>query len=154
MVLKWDKPVMGLTGFRYTFTLPSYLSNILIKILIVFDLGWATSINGTLVVECSSFHSVRANQVSLINFIDSEFQKKRRSRDAARSRRGQQNDEFVELANQLPLPPGLSSQLDRLCIMRLVNSYIKVKNLLHSYVSEGEGFSWLVRLDSWYFQSY
>ena len=39
MVLKWDKPVMGLTGFRYTFTLPSYLSNILIKILIVFDLA-------------------------------------------------------------------------------------------------------------------
>ena len=105
-------------------------------------------------VECSSFHSVRANQVSLINFIDSENQKKRRSRDAARSRRGQQNDEFVELANQLPLPPGLSSQLDRLCIMRLVNSYIKVKNLLHSYVSEGERFSWLVRPDSWYFQSY
>lgn len=67
---------------------------------------------------------------------NSEFQKKRRSRDAARSRRGQQNDEFVELANQLPLPVGLSSQLDRLCIMRLVNSYIKMKNLLRSYVSQ------------------
>lgn len=67
---------------------------------------------------------------------NSEFQKKRRSRDAARSRRGQQNDEFVELANQLPLPVGLSSQLDRLCIMRLVNSYIKMKNLLQSYISQ------------------
>lgn len=67
---------------------------------------------------------------------NSEFQKKRRSRDAARSRRGQQNDEFVELANQLPLPVGLASQLDRLCIMRLVNSYIKMKNLLQSYVSQ------------------
>lgn len=66
----------------------------------------------------------------------SENQKKRRSRDAARSRRGQQNDEFVELANQLPLPAGLSSQLDRLCIMRLVNSYIKMKNLLQSLVSQ------------------
>ena len=70
--------------------------------------------------------------------LNSEFQKKRRSRDAARSRRGQQNDEFVELANQLPLPTGLASQLDRLCIMRLVNSYIKIKNLLQTLVAQGK----------------
>lgn len=70
--------------------------------------------------------------------LNSEFQKKRRSRDAARSRRGQQNDEFVELANQLPLPVGLASQLDRLCIMRLVNSYIKIKNLLQTLVTQGK----------------
>ena len=85
-------------------------------------------------------------------FLYSEFQKKRRSRDAARSRRGQQNDEFVELANQLPLPVGLASQLDRLCIMRLVNSYIKMKNLLQSYVSQGNFFSFVMPLsllNSW-----
>lgn len=83
----------------------------------------------------------RVNPLTVCHSIlNSETQKKRRSRDAARSRRGQQNDEFVELANQLPLPAGLSSQLDRLCIMRLVNSYIKMKNLLQSLVSQGKDF--------------
>ena len=56
--------------------------------------------------------------------------KKMKSRDAARQRRGQQNDEFGELAASLPLPPKLTEKLDRLCVMRLSTSYIKNKHVL------------------------
>lgn len=56
--------------------------------------------------------------------------KKKKSRDAARQRRGQQNDEFSELAAQLPLPESMTEKLDRLCVMRLSNSYIKIKHVL------------------------
>ncbi|EDO45858.1 predicted protein [Nematostella vectensis] len=65
-----------------------------------------------------------------------DVQKKCKSRDAARSRRGQQNDEFAELSHQLPLPKSISSQLDRLCIMRLTNSYIKIKRLLSTMMNQ------------------
>ena len=43
-----------------------------------------------------------------IFFFSSEIQKKK-SRDAARQRRGQQNDEFSELAGQLPIMPKATS---------------------------------------------
>ena len=59
-----------------------------------------------------------------------EQTKKKKSRDAARQRRGQQNDEFSELASQLPLKLPSSEKLDRLCAMRLSNSYIKIKHVL------------------------
>jgi len=56
--------------------------------------------------------------------------KKIRSRDAARQRRGQQNDEFGELAASLPLPASITEKLDRLCVMRLSTSYIKNKHVI------------------------
>lgn len=56
--------------------------------------------------------------------------KKIRSRDAARQRRGQQNDEFGELAASLPLPATITEKLDRLCVMRLSTSYIKNKHVI------------------------
>ena len=59
----------------------------------------------------------------------SESQKKK-SRDAARQRRGQQNDEFSELASQLPVMPKASLSLDRLCVMRLSNSFVKMKHII------------------------
>jgi len=59
-----------------------------------------------------------------------EQTKKKKSRDAARQRRGQQNDEFSELAAQLPLALPPSEKLDRLCAMRLSNSYIKIKHVV------------------------
>jgi len=59
-----------------------------------------------------------------------EQTKKKKSRDAARPRRGQQNDEFSELAAQLPLTLPPSEKLDRLCAMRLSNSFIKIKHVL------------------------
>ena len=62
-------------------------------------------------------------------FYFSEIQKKK-SRDAARQRRGQQNDEFTELASQLPVMPKTSASLDRLCVMRLSNSFVKMKHII------------------------
>ena len=59
-----------------------------------------------------------------------EQTKKKKSRDAARQRRGQQNDEFSELAAQLPLKLPPTEKLDRLCAMRLSNSFIKIKHVL------------------------
>ena len=59
-----------------------------------------------------------------------EQSKKKKSRDAARQRRGQQNDEFSELAGQLPLNVSAAEKLDRLCVMRLSNSFIKIKHVL------------------------
>jgi hypothetical protein len=62
---------------------------------------------------------------------------KKKSRDAARCRRGQQNDEYSELASQLPFSAKESSQLDRLSVMRLANSFIKVKHFLNDVGGEG-----------------
>lgn len=59
-----------------------------------------------------------------------ETKKKMKSRDAARQRRGQQNDEFSELASSLPLSSKATEKLDRLCVMRLSTSYIKNKHVL------------------------
>lgn len=62
---------------------------------------------------------------------------KRKSREAAKCRRGQQNDEYSELASQLPLGDRESSQLDRLSVMRLTNSFIKIKHFLNSVSNHG-----------------
>ena len=69
-------------------------------------------------------------------FLCRQESQKQKSRDAARSRRGQQNDEFLELANQLPINPSEGSQLDRLSVMRLANSYVKIKNILNCLENE------------------
>ncbi|XP_071530644.1 protein trachealess isoform X4 [Panulirus ornatus] len=54
--------------------------------------------------------------------------RKEKSRDAARSRRGKENYEFYELAKQmLPLPPAITSQLDKASIIRLTISYLKLR---------------------------
>ena len=65
-----------------------------------------------------------------------EQNKKKKSRDAARQRRGQQNDEFSELAAQLPLNISSAEKLDRLCAMRLSNSFIKIKHVLQQIRGE------------------
>ena len=65
----------------------------------------------------------------------SEIQKKK-SRDAARQRRGQQNDEFSELAGQLPVMPKATASLDRLCVMRLSNSFVKMKHIIRQITGE------------------
>ncbi|XP_021339353.1 protein trachealess-like isoform X2 [Mizuhopecten yessoensis] len=53
---------------------------------------------------------------------------KEKSRDAARSRRGKENYEFYELAKLLPLPPAITSQLDKASIIRLSISYLKIQD--------------------------
>lgn len=67
--------------------------------------------------------------------FSSETQKKK-SRDAARQRRGQQNDEFSELASQLPAMPNASGSLDRLCVMRLSNSFVKMKHIIRQITGQ------------------
>lgn len=54
--------------------------------------------------------------------------RKEKSRDAARSRRGKENYEFYELAKMLPLPPAITSQLDKASIIRLTISYLKLRD--------------------------
>ena len=54
-------------------------------------------------------------------------QRKEKSRDAARSRRGRENYEFYELAKLLPLPAAIASQLDKASIVRLAISYLKLR---------------------------
>lgn len=54
--------------------------------------------------------------------------RKEKSRDAARSRRGKENYEFYELAKMLPLPPAITSQLDKASIIRLTISFLRLKD--------------------------
>ena len=53
--------------------------------------------------------------------------RKEKSRDAARSRRGKENYEFYELGKMLPLPPAISSQLDKASLVRLAISFLKLQ---------------------------
>uniref|UniRef100_A0A8D3BPP9 Hypoxia inducible factor 1 subunit alpha, like n=1 Tax=Scophthalmus maximus TaxID=52904 RepID=A0A8D3BPP9_SCOMX len=57
-------------------------------------------------------------------------QRKLRSRDAARCRRGQETEVFYELARTLPLPRRVSTQLDKAAIMRVVLSFLRMRSLL------------------------
>ncbi|KAF5918484.1 hypothetical protein HPG69_018268 [Diceros bicornis minor] len=54
-------------------------------------------------------------------------QRKEKSRNAARSRRGKENLEFFELAKLLPLPGAISSQLDKASIVRLSVTYLRLR---------------------------
>ncbi|XP_035479601.1 hypoxia inducible factor 1 subunit alpha, like isoform X1 [Scophthalmus maximus] len=60
----------------------------------------------------------------------SSEQRKLRSRDAARCRRGQETEVFYELARTLPLPRRVSTQLDKAAIMRVVLSFLRMRSLL------------------------
>ena len=53
--------------------------------------------------------------------------RKEKSRDAARSRRGRENKEFVILAGMLPLPNAITCQLDKACLIRLTTAYLKLR---------------------------
>lgn len=56
-----------------------------------------------------------------------QAQRKEKSRNAARSRRGKENMEFFELAKLLPLPGAISSQLDKASIVRLSVTYLRLR---------------------------
>ncbi|KAG7484937.1 hypothetical protein MATL_G00055610 [Megalops atlanticus] len=55
-----------------------------------------------------------------------------RSRAAARSRREQETRLFGELAEGLPLSPGLSAHLDKASVIRLTLSYLRLRAVLDS----------------------
>ncbi|XP_068608574.1 hypoxia inducible factor 1 subunit alpha a [Brachionichthys hirsutus] len=60
----------------------------------------------------------------------SSERRKEKSRDAARCRRGKESEVFYQLAQELPMPHGLSSSLDKASIMRLAISYLRLRKLL------------------------
>lgn len=65
----------------------------------------------------------------LVAFIYSILElRKEKSRDAARSRRTKENQEFYELAKMLPLPGAIASQLDKASVIRLTMSYLKLRD--------------------------
>ncbi|XP_051154289.1 single-minded homolog 2 isoform X2 [Leptopilina boulardi] len=54
---------------------------------------------------------------------------KEKSKNAARSRREKENQEFSELAKLLPLPTAITTQLDKASIIRLTTSYLKMRQV-------------------------
>lgn len=52
---------------------------------------------------------------------------KEKSKNAAKTRRENENGEFYELAKLLPLPAAITSQLDKASIIRLTSSYLKMR---------------------------
>ncbi|XP_041121502.1 hypoxia-inducible factor 1-alpha-like isoform X3 [Polyodon spathula] len=60
----------------------------------------------------------------------SSDRRKEKSRDAARCRRGKESEVFYELAHELPLPHNVTSHLDKASIMRLILSYLRMRNVL------------------------
>ncbi|KAM3870871.1 hypoxia inducible factor 1 subunit alpha a [Diretmus argenteus] len=62
----------------------------------------------------------------------SSERRKEKSRDAARCRRGKESEVFYELAQELPLPHSVSSNLDKASIMRLAISYLRMRTLLNT----------------------
>ncbi|XP_025417182.1 single-minded homolog 2 [Sipha flava] len=61
-----------------------------------------------------------------------------RSRNAARTRRENENAEFLELAKLLPLPSAITSQLDKASVIRLTTSYLKMRHVF----PDGLGDAW------------
>ncbi|XP_061536756.1 hypoxia inducible factor 1 subunit alpha, like isoform X1 [Phycodurus eques] len=61
----------------------------------------------------------------------SSEQRKLRSRDAARCRRGKETELFYDLARTLPLPRRVSTHLDKAAIIRVALSFLRMHRLLH-----------------------
>nr|AJG42177.1 hypoxia-inducible factor 1 alpha A [Gymnodiptychus pachycheilus] len=79
----------------------------------------------------------------------SSERRKEKSRDAARCRRGKESEVFYELARELPLPHGVTSNLDKASVMRLALSYLRLRKLLNTDVLNVES-----ELDSQWNSSY
>ncbi|XP_061682396.1 hypoxia inducible factor 1 subunit alpha, like [Syngnathoides biaculeatus] len=61
----------------------------------------------------------------------SSEQRKLRSRDAARCRRGKETELFYDLARTLPLPRRVSTHLDKAAVVRVALSFLRMRRLLH-----------------------
>ncbi|CAH1791601.1 unnamed protein product [Owenia fusiformis] len=67
--------------------------------------------------------------------------RKEKSRDAARSRRGKEAEVFYSLSSQIPLPPSTRAQMDKAAVMRIILSYLKIRQVLgdcEKYIPEVE----------------
>lgn len=76
-------------------------------------------------------HQIIFRQLCFI-FRNSE-KRKEKSRDAARCRRSKETEVFFELANSLPLPASVTSQLDKASVMRLAISFLKISSVLEQH---------------------
>ncbi|XP_053979895.1 single-minded homolog 2 isoform X2 [Hylaeus volcanicus] len=77
-----------------------------------------------------SSHNHHLNNNSILGATGpQEVVMKEKSKNAARSRRVKENQEFLELAKLLPLPTPITTQLDKASIIRLTTSYLKMRAL-------------------------
>ncbi|RNA30315.1 neuronal pas domain [Brachionus plicatilis] len=67
------------------------------------------------------------NLKTMVNKIKNFPEKNNKSKEAARSRRNRENDEFKYLSALLPLQCEITRQLDKASIIRLTISYLKLK---------------------------
>ncbi|XP_076668042.1 bHLH transcription factor single-minded isoform X2 [Andrena cerasifolii] len=80
----------------------------------------------TLDLSPHNHHHLNNNSI-LSNTGPQEVVMKEKSKNAARFRRIKENQEFLELANLLPLPSPITTQLDKASIIRLTTSYLKMR---------------------------
>ncbi|KAK2584866.1 hypothetical protein KPH14_002464 [Odynerus spinipes] len=74
-------------------------------------------------------NSIEPNSLGLVASGPQEVVMKEKSKTAARWRREKENKEFLELGKLLPLPPTITSQLDKASIIRLTTSNLKMRQL-------------------------
>lgn len=67
--------------------------------------------------------------IGLFLFFGTRADMRERSRNAARTRRENENAEFMELAKLLPLPSAITTQLDKASVIRLTTSYLKMRHV-------------------------
>ena len=67
---------------------------------------------------------------NVFSSIRNSEKRKEKSREAARCRRSKESEIFTDMANLLPVPSSLSSQLDKASIMRLTIAFLKAQSLL------------------------
>jgi len=77
-----------------------------------------------------SFESFFTTTVNRPSSIRNSEKRKEKSREAARCRRSKESEIFTDMANLLPVPNSLSSQLDKASIMRLTIAFLKAQSLL------------------------
>ncbi|XP_015585709.1 single-minded homolog 2 isoform X2 [Cephus cinctus] len=84
-------------------------------------------------VDLSSHQHHKENSIigagGLVSSGPQEVVMKEKSKNAARTRREKENQEFFELAKLLPLPAAITTQLDKASIIRLTTSYLKLREL-------------------------
>lgn len=94
----------------------------------------------------SHYHNHNNNSNGITNSTTSgglqEIEMKEKSKNAARSRRVKENQEFFELGKLLPLPGAITTQLDKASIIRLTTSYLKMRAVF----PHGNEYAYLVNL--------
>jgi hypothetical protein len=86
--------------------------------------------NNVIMTGKMSFESFFATTSNRSSSNRNSEKRKEKSREAARCRRSKESEIFTDMANLLPVPSSLSSQLDKASIMRLTIAFLKAQSLL------------------------